>query len=200
MKRRVQVPTVYGLNQALVNLMYEPMNGVIDPNGVIQGEIGQMYVRTTDNSVYVATSHVAGVTVWTRIDAAHGAIGLNWVIDATVGPIDLDVNHGYILTSNAGAPVTTVLPEVSVIGDQIWLNSSNMNVAGSGIRIHQRANQYINWANRNTTVGATFGDIGCARRISPGIPERLSNMIILVCTEDNLGWQIASSTLELDLR
>lgn len=200
MKRRAQVPTVYGLNQALVNLMYEPMNGAIDPNGVIQGEIGQMYVRTTDNSVYVATSHAAGVTVWTRIDCNSRALGLTWVVDATVGPIDLAVNHGYILTSNVGAPVVVTLPAVSVIGDQIWLNSSNMNAAGSGIRIHQRANQYINWANRNTTVGATAGDIGCAKRISPGIAERLSNMIILVCTEDNLGWQIASSILELDLR
>jgi hypothetical protein len=195
MKRRAQVPTVYGLNQALVNLMYEPMNGAIDPNGVIQGEIGQMYVRTTDNSVYVATSHVAGVTIWTRIDCNSRALGLTWVTDATVGPINLDVNHGYKLTNNAGVPVVVTLPEVSVVGDQIWLHSHNINVAGSGIRINQRVNQYVNYGPDNTALGAA----GYTDRISAGLAQRLSNMIILVCIEDNVGWQIASTILDLNL-
>lgn len=195
MKRRAQVPTVYGLNQALVNLMYEPMNGAIDPNGVIQGEIGQMYVRTSDDSVYVATSHVAGVTVWTRIDCNSRALGLTWVTDATAGPINIDVNHGYKLTNNAGAPVIVTLPAVSVVGDQIWLHSHNMNVAGSGIRINQRVNQYVNYGPDNTTLGAA----GYTERRSAALGGRLSNMIILVCVEDNVGWQIASTILDLDL-
>lgn len=196
MKRRAQVPTVYGLNQALVNLMYEPMNGTIDPNGVIQGEIGQMYVRTTDNSVYVATSHVAGVTIWTRIDCNSRALGLTWVTDATVGPINLDVNHGYKLTSNAGAPVVTVLPAASVLGDQIWINLVDFRTAGSGLQINQAAGQYIQKAARKSTVGgAGHGDIINAANIG----TNLSNMLVMVCIEDNLGWQVVSSTIDINL-
>jgi len=196
MKRRAQVPTVYGLNQALVNLMYEPMHGSIAPDGVIQGEIGQMYVRTTDNSVYVATSHVAGVTVWTRIDCNSRALGLTWVVDATVGPIDLAVNHGYILTSNVGAPVVTTLPAASEIGDQIWLNLKDFRTARSGLRINQRAGQYIQKAARKTLVGgAGYGEI-----INPNnLHVCLSNMLVMVCIEANLGWQVVSSTIDINL-
>lgn len=196
MKRRAQVPTVYGLNQALVNLMYEPMNGTIDPNGVIQGEIGQMYVRTSDDSVYVATSHVAGVTVWTRIDCNDSALGLTWVIDATHGPIAAAVNHGYILTSNDGAPVILNLPAASAIGDQLWINLPNFNAANSGLRINQAAGQYIQKAARMTTVGAAgHGDI-----INPAlVATNLSNMLVMVCIEANLGWQVVSSTIDINL-
>ena len=188
MSRKSPSRVAYGRNPALINISNDPIIGNRAPLDTDTYEPGQLAVDQVTNAVYMLTSYVAGSPIWTRLDSNAAVLGLNWVVDATLGPVALDSNYGYRLT-NAGA-VSLVLPVNSTFGDQIWIVTDDSSAAGAGITIDVGATQTITFGDQITSAGA--GTKFIATHPGAVASGMLAISIILVCTVDDTAWNVFS--------
>jgi len=106
--------------------------------------------------------------------------GLAWNTNATVGPIALAVNNGYVLTNAAAVMLT--LPAVAALGSQIYITTTD--AAAGGFQINQNAGQNIVMSDRASLVG-----VGVYVNTTAGLPVQYQTMI-LICTTVNTQWTI----------
>jgi hypothetical protein len=138
--------TAYGLTPPFINIDSPTIKLLYDPTFQDKYEVGQMAINTTTNTVWMLTSYLNGLPVWTELDNGGGAGVLVWTIEAGA-LITLTNNHGYTLT-NPG-PVTMTLPVVSPLGSLIEIQGG----AGQW-RINQGAGQQLRGCGLASTLGA----------------------------------------------
>lgn len=173
----------YGLNQQpLLQVFTPPQVSIRAPGAANKGQIGSMWINKATNTVYVLTSYLNGVPVWT---AQGGAVagGLTWSTEAGAA-LALAANHGYYLT-NAGA-VTLTLPAASAVGDQIWVLTEDSSAAAAGIQITQGAAQRITYTDDITTAGA-------ATNYQALNLLQVQLATLLVCTIANTRWAVMNA-------
>ena len=152
MPSKIKTNVAYGRYPALINLANDPMIAQRDPNTTSDKyEIGQEWINTATDSVWILTSYYAGLPIWTEIDNNNVNLGITWHTDGTLGLIQLAVNSGYTLT-NAGA-INLILPVLAVVGSQIYINDTNAAAPGAGFTINQNAGQRIFYAGVGSTAG-----------------------------------------------
>lgn len=137
----------YGKSQGLIDVFNSPVVSLRDPNGSDKGSIGQLWTNKILNTVWMLTSFVGGLAVWSELDNSGAISGIVWTVEL-VAAINMANYHGYV-TANAGV-TTLTLPLVSAVGSVVEI------VGGAGTTgwvIAQRANQYIRFNNLTTTVG-----------------------------------------------
>ena len=173
----------YGLVQGpLLNIFTPPQVSINAPGANNKGQIGSMWIDKVTNTVYVLTSYLNGVPVWT---AQGGAVagGLIWTTDPAA-VVALAANHGYYLT-NIGA-ITLTLPVASAVGDQIWLVTEASDAIGAGLQITQGAAQRITYADDITTAGAATN-----YQAINLLQTQLTTL--LVCTVANTRWAVMNA-------
>lgn len=173
----------YGLvQQPLLQIFTPPLVSIRAPGASNKGQIGSMWINKATNTVYVLTSYLNGVPVWT---AQGGAVagGLTWHTDANAA-VALAVNSGYYLT-NVGA-ITLTLPAASAVGDQIWVLTEDSSAGAAGIQITQGALQRITYEDEITTAGAATN-----YQALNILQTQLATL--LVCTIANTRWAVMTA-------
>jgi hypothetical protein len=174
---------VYGFTpQPLLTIFNQPKVSVVPPAYKNKYEIGTMWVNKVTNTVYVLTSYLNGLPIWTVTSGAIAG-GLHWQTDGAAA-LPTFTNNGYILTNAAG--ITATLPLVSAIGDQLWLLTTD-SAAGS-LNITQGAAQLITYNNQTTAAGA-----GTKCTITGLLPKQV--VLQLICTVENTTWAIVNSNV-----
>jgi len=173
----------YGLvQQPLLQIFTPPTVSILAPGNSNKGQIGSMWINKATNTVYVLTSYLNGLPVWT----AQGGVvagGLNWHTDPAAA-VALAVNSGYYLT-NVGA-ITLTLPVASAVGDQIWIITEDSSAAAAGIQITQGDLQRITYADNITTAGAATNYQALNLFQTQLVTQ-------LICTIANTNWAVVNS-------
>jgi hypothetical protein len=183
MSQITNTKVAYGKSQPLIDIFNQPVVALRDPNGNDKGSIGQQWTNKNSNGVWMLTSFLGGLAVWTRLD--NGAPNaFNWLPPIAVGPTQLANNTGYVYTG--AATYVTTLPINSAVGNEIWIVTTALAVAPGviGLTITQNVGQRLLRGNLNS-VGAngftwTFG--------TPNIS------VHLMCTVANTEWVILTNT------
>ena len=185
MPNKIKTNVAYGRYPALINLANEPIVAQRDPNTTSDKyELGQEWINSATDSVWILTSYTAGLPIWTEIDNNNVNLGITWHTNAGLGLIQLAVNAGYTLT-NPGA-VNTILPVLAVVGSQIFIHDNNAAAANAGFNITQNAGQHILYAGGASVVGIAGG-----LHAVNNLQQSLS--IHLICTTVNTTWTVFTS-------
>ena len=150
MSRITNNRVAYGKSQALIDVFNEPLVANRAPTGNDKGSIGQMWTDTLTNQVWMLTSFLGGLAVWTELDNGGAAANLVWTAPAGAA-INMTSNNGYFVTN--GGPIVMTLPPAAVVGSEIWIITDDASAAGAGITIAQGANQQLRYDNRRSAIG-----------------------------------------------
>jgi len=184
MANKIKTNVAYGRYPALINLANDPIIAQRAPNQVHDlYEVGQEWINELTNNVYVLTSYVAGLPIWTLLGAGAVPGGFVFVPNNTA-IVALNPNTINYLT--AAAAVTATLPAIAAVGSQIWIIDSNAAVDGNGIIIAQRAGQTMYYAGVQTVVGVGHGLTAIHDR-------QILLAIELICTVANTTWAAVST-------
>lgn len=190
MPSKIKTNIAYGRYPALINLANEPIVAQRDPNTTSDKyEIGQEWINSATDSVWILTSYTAGLPIWTEIDNNNVNLGITWHTNTGLGLIQLAVNAGYTLT-NPGA-VNTILPVLAVVGSQIFIHDNNAAAANAGFNITQNAGQQIFYAGAPSTVGA--GGLHALNN------RQESLTLHMICTTANTTWTVFTTNFAPNL-
>ena len=145
MSQITNTKVAYGKSQGLIDIFNAPIVSLRSPTTNDKGSIGQLWVNKTTNQVWMLTSFLGGLAIWSELDNSGSVGGLNWIVTAAPA-INMAVNTGYILTN--GGTVTLTLPLVAVEGTQMNIMGNN-----SSWIIAQNAGQLIAFRDNVTTNG-----------------------------------------------
>lgn len=168
----------YGLTPPLINIAADPIVATTDPTTNDRFDIGQLWTNTTLNTVFMLTSYVGGVPIWTELDNAGPYTGMVWTTEAGAA-IPMANGHGYVVTN--AAPILT-LPAVSPLG-------SEMAIIGQGgiWRIAQNAGQQIRLGSTLSTAGVGGAAISAHGYTSARLETITANTLFeIVYTNDNI--------------
>ena len=183
MSRITNSRVAYGKSQGLIDIFNEPLVANRAPNGNDKGSIGQMWTDTLTNQVWMLTSFLGGLAIWTELDNAGAAGNLVWTAPAGAA-INMTSNNGYFVT-NAG-PIVMTLPPAGVVGSEIWIITDNASAAGAGITIAQGAGQQLRYDNDRSTIGVG----GSMSWINLAVRQLA---IQLICVTANTTWSVVTT-------
>ena len=173
----------YGKSQGLIDVFNPPIVGNRAPGANDKGPIGQLWIYSATNTVYILTNYnAAGAAVWTEVDNGAGAVQMVWTREVGAA-VAMANNHGYINT-NAGL-TTFTLPVVSPVGSTIMI----IGEGAGGWIIAQNAGQRIRAAAASSTIGVG-GTVSCILGPPNVHPYCCAT---LVCRVANLTFDVVSN-------